>query len=182
MIFCAGKSESFEFAKPIGIGLVESAMRLTQYIIGNKPSFILFIGTTGSYGNFKPFDVIHTHKSSNIELSFLQNQSYTPIENFANSKKIYVSRGTTDSSPIVNSSNYITTDEKLSKQFLQKGIELENMELFSVISVANHFNIPSSALLVVTNYCNENAHNDFLKNHARAKELITLYVEKNLKL
>lgn len=182
MILCAGRNETFDFARPIGVGLIESAIRLTKLVQEEKPSFLFFVGTAGSYGNHHVFDVIHSHHAANIELGALQNQCYTPLESVIEAEKTYVSRGTIHPSPIVNSSNYITTDSHLAKMMLEKHVELENMEFFSVISVANHFHLPCSGLFVVTNFCNENAHADFVKNHAEAKALITLHVEKNMKI
>lgn len=182
MILCAGRNEIFDFAKPIGVGLIESAMNLTKFVLEEKPAFLFFIGTAGSYGNYKPLELIHSHSAANIELGYLQNQCYTPLKNQIEAENIYVSRGTNYPSPIVNSSNYITTDTTLSSKMIEKNIELENMEFFSVVHVANQFKIPCSGLFVVTNYCNENAHNDFIKNHTKAKELITLHVEKNMKI
>ena len=177
MILCAGKNEIFDFAKPVGVGLVESAITLTKYVLEAKPSFLLFVGTAGSYGNYKIFDTAITHHAANIELGYLKNECYTPLNSLASAKKGYVSRGTNTDFPIVNSSNYITTSLSLSKKMLEQNIELENMEFFSIVNVANHFNIPCSGFFVVTNYCNENAHADFLKNHAKAKELITSYIK-----
>ena len=182
MILCAGRNETFDFAKPIGVGLIESATNLTKFVLEEKPAFLFFIGTAGSYGNYKPLELIHSHSAANIELGYLQNQCYTPLKNQIEAENIYVSRGTNYPSPVVNSSNYITTDTTLSSKMIEKNIELENMEFFSVVHVANQFKIPCSGLFVVTNYCNENAHNDFIKNHTKAKELITLHVEKNMKI
>lgn len=182
MILCAGRNETFDFATPIGVGLIESALNLTKRVLEEKPSFLFFVGTAGSYGHYKPFDLVYSHRTANIELGFLQNQCYTPLKNTIEADSLYVSRGTSDVSPIVNSSNYITTDLSLADKMLVKGVELENMEFFSIVSVANHFKIPCSGLFVVTNYCDHQAHSDFMKNHARAKELIVLHVEKNMKI
>jgi len=182
MILCAGRNETFDFAKPIGVGLIESAINLTKLVLEEKPAFLFFVGTAGSYGHFLPLDLVYSHGAANIELGYLQNQCYTPLQNIIEADSIYVSRGTNYHSAIVNSSNYITTDSILNSQMLKKSIELENMEFFSVVSVANQFKIPCSGLFVVTNYCNENAHEDFIKNHAKAKELISLHVEKNMKI
>lgn len=182
MILCAGRNETFDFAKPIGVGLIESAINLTKLVMENKPDFLFFVGSAGSYGNYQPFDVVYSHSSSNIELGMLQNSCYTPLNTTIEADKVYVSRGTNHPSPIINSSNYITTNSQLAEKMLEKGIELENMEFFSIISVANQFKIPCVGLFVVTNFCNENAHTDFMQNHVRAKELITLHVEKNMKL
>ena len=86
MIICAGKSETFTFATTIGIGLIESSMNLTRICMFDKPDYIIFIGTAGSYGNYKLFDIIESSNASNIELSFLENNSYTPIDNVLKSE------------------------------------------------------------------------------------------------
>jgi len=39
------------------------------------------------------------------------------------------------------------------------------MEFFSILSVAKEFEIPVAGIFVITNYTNENAHEDFIKNH-----------------
>lgn len=166
MIVCAGDIESFEFATPIGIGLVESAMNLTRIILDDMPEELIFIGSAGSYGKYKPFDIIESKEAVNIENSFLTGGSYTPI-------KYNVSRETID---IVNSSNYITTDESLSKNYRDINVELENMEFYSVFRVAQEFKIPVRGIFIVTNYCNENAHKDFLKNHEKAKQMLERYL------
>lgn len=182
MIICAGKNESFDFARSVGIGLVESAIQLTKIVIEEKPTTLFFVGTAGSYGNYKPFDVITTNKASNIELGFLDDLCYTPIQNKIVIEFNNVSHETNEQiMPIVNSSNYITTDKKASRALLKMEIELENMEFFSILHVAQIFQIPCCGLFVITNYCDENAHKDFIKNHAKAKELIALHVEKNMK-
>ena len=50
------------------------------------------------------------------------------------------------------------------------------MEFFSVLSVAKEFEIPVAGIFVVTNYTNENAHDDFIKNHKEAMEKLTNYL------
>lgn len=182
MILCAGRNETFDFARPIGVGLIESAINLTKLVLEEKPAFLFFIGTAGSYGNYQPLEIVHSHSAANIELGYLQNQCYTPLKNQIEANSIYVSRGTNYFSPIVNSSNYITVDTLMANKMIEKSLELENMEFFSIVSIANQFQIPCSGLFVITNYCNENAHTDFIKNHTKAKELIRLHVEKNMKI
>lgn len=183
MILCAGRNEQFDFALPIGVGLIESAISLTKYVIEEKPSFLLFVGTAGSYGHYKPFDLAFSYSACNIELSALQHQSYTPLNPIVHAAHHYnVSRGTNSDLAIVNSSNYITTSQQLSHHFLEQNITLENMEFFSVVSVANTFQLPCLGIFVVTNYCDENAHRDFIQNHEKAKDIISLHVEKNMKI
>ena len=164
MIISAGNKEMFDFATSIGVGLIESTINLTRICLFDKPNFLIFIGTAGSYGNKKIFDVVESSSASNIENCFLTKTCYTPIDNVISFAKD-VSRET-----IVNSSNYITTDEKIAKKYLNINIEIENMEFFSVMSVAKKFEIPTLGIFVVTNYCNENAHNDYIKNLTKAKK------------
>lgn len=176
MIVCAGRNETFDFAQVIGVGLIESAINLTKKCMLNKPDFILFIGTAGSYGNHKVFDIIESRKASNIELSFLSNNSYTPLDKVLESNNEIVRNDT-----IVNSSNYISTNQELCKEYKEYGIGIENMEYFSVVQVALEFKIPVAGIFIVTNYTNENAHKDFFKNHKEAMKKLSEYVvEKNI--
>ena len=170
MIVCAGDIEQFSFATPVGVGLISSAINLTKLCLLNPPEFIFFVGTAGSYGEHKVFDIVESRVASNIEHGFLNGEAYTPIDNVV-SASTNVSCET-----IVNCSNYITTSEQKSKEFLKLGLSLENMEFFSIVSVAKELNIPVGGAFIVTNYCNRDAHKDFIKNHAKAKELIEEYV------
>jgi len=175
MIICAGNSETFSFAQPMGVGLVETAINLTRLSLFDKPEFLLFVGSAGSYGDAKIFDIIESKTAANIELSFLSNDAYTPIDNV-------VTTNTTNTKDIVvNSSNYISTNERLSKNFLKLGVGIENMEFFAVLKIAEEFNIPAGGVFCVTNYTNTNAHEDFLKNHNHAKELLEIHVKKRIK-
>ena len=51
MIICAGNNETFSFATAMGVALVEMSMNLTRLCMFDKPEFLLFIGTAGSYGH-----------------------------------------------------------------------------------------------------------------------------------
>ena len=81
MIICAGQSESFTFAKPVGIGLIDVSINLTKLCLENPPEFLLFIGSAGSYGEKKIFEIIESKTATNIENSFFDGGSYTPIDN-----------------------------------------------------------------------------------------------------
>ncbi len=171
MIICAGRNEVFPFAKAMGVGLVESAINLTKQCLLNKPKSILFIGSAGSYGDYDIFGIVESNKASNIELSFLENSSYTPLDNVLESKNKMLRNDT-----IVNSSNYISTNAKLCENYKKYGIGIENMEFFSVLQVAREFEIPAAGIFVVTNFTNKNAHEDFLKNHKEALGKLTQYL------
>ncbi len=175
MIICAGNNETFDFAQPMGVGMVETTMNLTRLCLFDKPEFILFVGSAGSYGDAKIFDIIESKTASNIELAFLSNDAYTPLDNVITADtegKKHI---------IVNSSNYISTNETLTKKFINFGVGIENMEFFAVLKIAQEFDIPAGGVFCITNYTNKNAHEDFLKNHDRAKELLSNHVKNRIK-
>lgn len=176
MIICAGNNETFKYAQPMGVGLVDMAINLTRRCLFDKPEYILFIGSAGSYGKHKIFDILESNMAANLELSFLQNNSYTPIDNVLKSDNKLVQNQT-----IVNSSNYITTNFELAQNYQQYNMGIENMEFFSVLRVAKEFNINVAGIFIVTNYTNEDAHKDFIKNHDESKRRLTEYlIEKNI--
>ena len=170
MIISAGNKEIFSFATPIGIGLIESAINLTRICLFEKPDFLIFIGSAGSYGNFEIFNIIESKSASNIEHCFLKKECYTPIDNI-------ISIGDVSRETIINSLNYITTSKLISKAYLHLGIEAENMEFYSVLKVAKEFKIPVKGIFVITNYCDKNAHNDYMQNIKTAKEKLIEYLE-----
>ena len=75
-IISAGNQEIFDFAFPIGVGLIDSAINLTRLCLFDKPDFLIFIGTAGSYGNKKIFDIVKTSSASNIENCFFEKKCY----------------------------------------------------------------------------------------------------------
>ncbi|HIP46459.1 MAG TPA: purine-nucleoside phosphorylase [Campylobacterales bacterium] len=175
MIVCAGNNETFDFATSIGVGLIDSAINLTRLIIEEQPDSLLFVGSAGSYGSYKPFDIIESSSSSNIELSLITGSAYTPIDN-----TIHHGDVSRETSIMINSSNYITSDIEVAAEYQKLGLELENMEFFSILKVAENFEIPAYGIFVVTNYCDVNAHQDFIKNHKKAKALLSEYVKEKL--
>jgi nucleoside phosphorylase len=172
MFICAGESEQFDFALPIGIGMVDVAINLTRLCLTQKPKFLLFVATAGSYGEKNIFDIVESKTATNIENSFFATNAYTPIDNMVSASED-VSRET-----LVNSSNYITTDEEVAKAYLAKNIHIENMEYYAVLKVAQTFAVPAAGIFIVTNYCNKNAHEVFLKNHKEAMRRLTEYIKK----
>jgi len=172
MIVCAGKNEIFPFATTIGVGLIESAMNLTRICMFDKPDYILFIGSAGTYGKNEIFDIVESSNASNLELSFLENNAYTPIDNVLKCEDPKFISDT-----IVNSSNYITINERLGKEYLQYGIGIENMEFYSVVKIAQEFDIDVKGIFVVTNKTDENAHQEFISNHQVAMDKLVSYLE-----
>lgn len=174
MLISAGNMETFEFATPIGVGLTQSAINLTRIVLYTKPEYLIFIGSAGSYGEYKIGDIVESTAASNIEYSFWENASYTPIDNV-------IDAGTNTSfksETIVNCSNYITTNPKYNNKFLSNNIGIENMEFFAVLDVAKEFNIPVAGVFVITNYVAEDAHKEFISNHNDAMTILRNYLNK----
>lgn len=175
--------------------------------VASKPDKIIFIGTCGLYqkGNKKglnalnlsengkmkanlgaknlagesqkPLQLLEIYESAhcfNVEASKLTNDFYSPAECEINLNVSYETKK-------CNSSNYICTDENVAARFADLGLELENMESFAVLSVAKRFGISATCFLCATNFCDKNAHQSFLQNHAQAKKNLEHFLqEKNL--
>jgi len=139
-------------------------------ILNALPSEIIFVGSAGLYKEGKVFEIYESSIAANIEISSLENKSYSPIDSEIAS---VVPRGTCK----VNSSNFITTDQNLAHGLFDHGYFLENMEFFAVLKVAKKIQIPAYGIFIVTNFCDENAHADFLKNHEQAKKELEKYLK-----
>ena len=139
-------------------------------ILNALPSEIIFIGSAGLYKDGEVFEIYESSAAVNIEISSLENKSYSPIKNEIAS---VVPRGTCK----VNSSNFITTNKNLAHKLFERGYLLENMEFFAVLKVAQKFQIPAYGIFVATNFCDKNAHADFIKNHEQAKRELEKYLK-----
>ena len=139
-------------------------------ILNALPSEIIFVGSAGLYKDGEVFEIYESSAAANIEISSLENKSYSPIEGEIAS---VVPRGTCK----VNSSNFITTDQNLAYKLFDRGYFLENMEFFAVLKVVQKFQIPAYGIFVATNFCDKNAHVDFIKNHEQAKKELENYLK-----
>ena len=187
-------------------GLCELLFKFNAGCAGTKkPDKIIFIGTCGLYQkgdkkglnavnlsengkikenlgaknltSEKPLQLLEIYESAhcfNVEASKLTNDFYSPVECEINLNVSYETKK-------CNSSNYICTDENVAARFADLGLELENMESFAVLSVAKRFGISATCFLCATNFCDKNAHQSFLQNHAQAKKNLEHFLqEKNL--
>jgi len=172
MIFlCAGNIESIKGAIPIGVGLFDAFANLHDIITEKQPDEMVFVGSAGSYGRYNIFDIVHSCLASQVESSYLYNDSYTVLQN------IKFENVSCETKVIVNSSNYITSSKKISDMFLNNGYDLENMEFYSVLYLAKRYGIKAKGIFVVTNYCDKNAHKDFLANQKKANEIMENIIE-----
>ena len=171
LILCAGGNENFSFAKSIGIGMIQASIKTSELCIKEKPKELIFIGTCGLYEKGELLSIYQSKEAFNIEYSFLKHSFYSPIKNEINLNVSY------ETSYKTNSSNYICQNKEAAKEFAKFGLELENMELFSVFCVAKHFGIKARGILCATNFCDERAHELFLKNQKLAKKKIEEFLE-----
>jgi nucleoside phosphorylase len=157
------------------------AVNLTRLLHDTAFEEIVFVGTAGSYGTHEIFDIVESHAAARIEPSAFEGRAYTPLEPYTFFKEgVYetapfdadVSRET----PIVNTSDYITTDISVWDAMRARGIVLENMEFYAVMETARRFHIPARGIFIVTNRCDADAHRDFLANHTEAMKRLTSYV------
>lgn len=169
MLFCAGNNENFAFAKAIGIGMVQSAINLSDFISKNKVDEIVFVGTCGLYKNGNLLEIYESKIATNHEISDILGLSYSPLDL---SKVSYETLGL-----IVNSSNFITQNKEIAYKFAKLGYFMENMEFYGVLEVAKHHDIPAFGIFCATNFCDENAHESFIRNHAKAKEKLEIYIK-----
>ena len=132
---------------------------------------LVFVGSAGSYD--KEVDLLElfiSTQATQIENSLLAGESYTPLKQEIKSLKNVscetISKILSLNLPqaIVNSSNYICVDSSYALRMKERGILLENMEFFSVLSVARRFNIPALGVFCVINHCGERAHQEFFEN------------------
>lgn len=189
-MFVCARGENIGFAKEIGVGIVESSIELTSLVLRDNPKFLIFIGSAGAYDkSVNLLDIFVSNSATQIESSFSKDESYTPLDNkieIVSYETLQNQSADSHSNPninlktildshnfaIVNSGNYICTDEIFAYKMSSAGIVLENMEFFAILKVADYFKIPALGIFCVTNYCDKNAHSDFLANHKRARELL----------
>lgn len=177
MIYCAGGIENFPFAKQLGIGLINSSISLTKSIMYDRPDEIVFIGTCGAYDdNVDIFTIFETQSATNIELSLLNEDSYTPIDNYISLEDVSHETNISTAKNIVNCSNYISTNNVLANKLLKLGIKYENMEFYSILSVAKYFNIPALGIFCVTNHTHKESQKEFFNNHKQAMKKLGEYI------
>lgn len=185
MFICA-RGENFSFAKDIGVGLVESSITLTALILRENPQYLIFIGSAGAYDkSVNLLDIFVSNSATQIESSFSKDESYTPLDNkieIVSYETLQNQSADSRSNPninisailnsqkfaIVNSSNYICTDEIFAYKMSSAGIVLENMEFFAILKVADYFKIPALGIFCVTNHCDKDAHKNFIALHKDA--------------
>ncbi|WP_104636815.1 phosphorylase family protein [Helicobacter felis] len=176
MFVCAGRMENLLGAKSIGVGLIESAICLSRLCLLERPKELIFVGSAGAYSKEIPLlSLFKSKEAYQIEQSFVQAQSYTPLENYLEVQSALFESKKLPSAK-VNSSNYIHTNQDFAKQMSCAGILLENMEFFAVLSAAQAFKIPAMGVFCVSNYVGAHAHQEFLQHSAQVKKNLEICI------
>lgn len=149
---------------PIGIGLVEACLGTIRAITTHKDKKdlqIIFIGSAGTVK--KEIELMSLVTASKCVLGSLlempgkmnKELSLKPLPGFRE-VSLWSSLG-------------ITSNEDEAKKIAAKfNADCENLELFAVASAASQFDIPVSSLNCITNYNDENAHEDWKRNYEKA--------------
>jgi len=153
----------------LGVGYLDAALNLERILAKDEEvENIIFIGTAGAY-------------SKTIEIGTLVEVTRVALLNFGTvDQKAYVPKAYDEYHCFPSfdkkikkasclSNLEITKDTKVSKRVMdhfQSRDLVENMELYGVAKIANHYKKPLSSLLVVTNNTNVDAHDDWKENEA----------------
>lgn len=159
------KSLKFPHVLPMGIGNLEQAIQCSKYLVQNPDiKQIVYLGSCGVYP-WVPFpigDIVSPKEVHSEEISSLlgfgkqlpMNPSFHKLEADPSFPPV-----------VCNAPTTITLhqlDEKNHQNW--KNFQVENLELFGLAKVANQFQIPITAYLVITNTVEPNGSADWQKN------------------
>lgn len=81
LIICAGANEEFSFANAVGVGMVDSAIKLSAMLARGDVARVIFVGTCGLYDESRPLlELYEASTASNVELSCLVSDFYSPLK------------------------------------------------------------------------------------------------------
>jgi len=151
----------------VGIGLVESAIRLASFLVGKTFDSIIFTGTVGAYksAHLGIGDVITCSSHKLIGSSSVLNHSYFPR---AMQKEIFakppIETGLIDAS--CASVLEITKTSELADRIVEEhNVSVEHMELYSVASICSRLGIPLLPIMGIANTVYEHSHVEWLQNN-----------------
>ncbi len=161
--------------KTLGIGYLEAALQLNKMLQDKPYSRIIFLGTAGAYSKELPIgEIVSVSQISLLNLGEVLGHSYIPKKYSSYKSSLHIHSATQPLTTNCLSSLEITKSSDFSKKIIEyyklQTALVENMELYGVAKVATEHNIPWSAFLGITNYTNENAHQDWKANHEIVSE------------
>jgi purine-nucleoside phosphorylase len=176
-----------------GIGYLNAYSTLTQFFKNydlKDYQALLFIGTAGlsraseSNRDIKIGDLVQVnetclvHHTQNLKLTYLP-RAYPSYQASYNTKQLIDTSISKLASAKCFSALEITQNTRLSDLLLSEHKltqALENMELYGVAKFAYDYQLEWSSILGVTNFTNQNAHQDWLKNHKLVSKSLCKYL------
>lgn len=158
-------SGKFPYLKVMGIGNLEAAVNLSEYLFQNKQiQQIVFLGSCGAYewSGISINSVVSPNQVYTKELSHALNLSkQIPV-----SPESFHLRSDKDFPKVTcNAPTTISLAEiKNPPEESWKSLDVENLELFGISKVAAKFSIPVTAYFAVTNLVGPNGSVDWTKN------------------
>lgn len=154
----------------VGIGLVESAIRLSLFLAEKKYDGLIFTGTVGAYksAHLSVGDVITSSSHKLIGSSSVLEHSYFPR---AMQKEISFNLLLDNDLPDVTCASVLEitkTSELADKIVAEHNVMVEHMELYSVASICNRIGIPLLPIMGVANIVYEHSHVEWLQNNEMA--------------
>lgn len=163
----------------LGIGYLEAALNLEKILQENREiEAVIFLGTAGAYSQILQIgELVEIKSVALLNRGEVLGQSYHPkkYQRFQSHAKHKFAKDLA----LVDclSSLEITSDEKFSQQVTEFYDEasplVENMELYGVAKVCCDHDIPWSAVLGISNYTNQNAHQDWQVNEPKLADKFT---------
>ncbi|MBL7661794.1 hypothetical protein JNK13_03475 [bacterium] len=174
----------FEFLV-CGVGSIEAAAKTAQYLTISSESnrAVIFVGSLGSSTRDLPINSLVS--ASTVRLATVEdNSSYlvpTMKSDFAADIKISnIFPESQIHSLAVRSTMRITQTPGLAAALAkQSDTTCENLELFGVAMACKELQVPWGSLGVVTNYCFENAHQEWKDNYRNAAGMISEFFNLN---
>lgn len=158
-------SNQFPYLEVMGIGNLEAAVQLSEYLSKNRNiRHIVFFGSCGAYvwSGIKIGSFISPNRVYSKEIS----HALKMAKQIPETPEFY--EMTPDKSLQITTCNAPTTitliDLKNPPEESWKNLEIENLELFGISKVASKFSVTVTAYLAVTNLVGPNGSNDWVKN------------------
>lgn len=158
-------SGKFPYLEVMGIGNLEAAVQLSDYLFKNRNiNHIVFFGSCGAYewseipiGSFVSPSRVYTKELSHVLKLAKQIPESPEFYELVPNKSFQTAK--------CNAPTTITlTELKQPPVDTWKNFEIENLELFGIAKVASKFSVTVTAYLAVTNLVGPNGSSEWAKN------------------
>ncbi len=136
-----------------GVGMVNTAIALTQELMKKKYDLVINMGVSGSFSDqLKNGDVVEVIEDNFSEIGFENNFAFSKFTNFDLKTKFYNS-SKTNLQPVraITVNTVHGNNDSISEIIERENPEIETMEGASVFKVCEKFNIPCIQIRSVSN-------------------------------